>query len=142
MTTASLDLDNKVVEYITDRTALPVAIEMGSSDRPGVGLVYVMEPMDKVRRFLNGRVRRSFAFQFYAKMETWNKATTILDDINRVMEKAQPRNIQSGNGSFNFVAAHMTSPPAHKSTLEDDGTTYSVYGASFVVDAVINNLRG
>jgi hypothetical protein len=115
---------------------------MGSSNRPGIGLVYVMEPKDTVRRFMNGRVRRSFAFQFYAKMETWDQATTILDDINRVMERAQPRNIQSGNGSFNFVAAHMTTPPSHKSTLEDAGQTYSVYGASFVVDAVINNLRG
>lgn len=142
MTDRTLDLDSCVVNYITDNTDLPVPIEMGISDRVGQGIVYVIEPMDVVRRFMNGRVRRSFAFQFFVKMEDWQRATEILDDINRLMEQATAQDIKSSNHSFQFISAHMTKSPSHKSTLKDAGKTYSVYGASFVVDAVINNLRG
>ncbi len=134
----TLDLDSRVIDFIKSNVKLPVPVEMGRQDRSGPAIVYVMEPTNEVHRYFNGRLKRAYAFTLMAKVERWTDATSLLDQINQLMEDAKPSDIKSSNGSFQYITAVMTASPSYRDAVEDDGVTYSVYAASFKVTIIIN----
>lgn len=138
MDKTTLDLDDRVIAYITAHVDMPAPMEMGRQDGSGISVVYVMEPTKDVRRYFNGRVKRDFAFTIMTKLEKWRDSAGLLDHINGAMEDAKRADIKSKNNSFEFVSANMTNSPAYRDAVEDDGITYSIYAASFKVTAVIN----
>lgn len=130
----SLDLTERVLDYMMKAADIPEGVSLGRLDESGPGLQYVATANQSVKRYYNGRSRRTYAFEIAAKMETPQAAIAVLDDINRVMSDARPFQIRSENGSFKFVTAKMSATPAYKGVLEDDGVTYSVYSAAFQVE--------
>lgn len=133
----SLDLDTQVIKFIQQHVNLFAGFKMGDDDESGEWLIYVMTPLSKYVRYMNGRVKRWYGFQIQAKAKSWRTAYDTLDQINKVMESARAVDIQSVNGSFSFVKGIMSQNPASLGTVKDNGAQYAVYSVSFQVQITI-----
>lgn len=136
--TETLDLDQRVVDYIKAHVNLPSEVSVGRQDSSGPGIAYIMTPTNEVKHFYNGRVRRSYAFSIMTKLPRPVDAIGLLNRAISVIEQAQRQDIVSSNGTFEFVKAEMTDSPGYRSAVEDAGKTYSIYAASFKTTIVIN----
>ena len=133
----SLDLDTQVIKFIQQHVDLFAGFKMGDDDESGEWLIYVMTPLSKYVKYMNGRVKRWYGFQIQAKAKSWRTAYDTLDQINSVIEDARTIVVESANGSFSFVKGTMRQNPASLGTVKDDGQNYAVYSASFQIEITI-----
>lgn len=116
---------------------------MGQVPHNGEAISYVMTALQKEIRFLNGNIKRTFAFDIQAKNKSWLTAINTLDTIGSILEGATRQDIHSNNGSFVFDKARMRQPSKYLGYINDDdkkGTnTFAVYGAYFEITAVLNS---
>lgn len=132
-----LDLDTKVINYLIANLDLYAKFKMGGSDEKGEWLIYVMTPLSKYTKYMNGRIKRWYGFQIQAKAKNWRTAYDALDQINRRIEQARAVDIQSGNSSFAFIKGAMSQNPASLGVVKEDGKDYAVYSASFQIEILI-----
>lgn len=137
-----LDLDLQVARYLDQTLNLFAQIEMGQPSHAGNSITYIMQPLQKVQNYYNGRQKRTFAFSMQAKNSSWLEAFKALDQINSAMQHANRRLIKSANGTFLFVKAEMTLTPRYvglvTDTTETNATEYAIYQATFNVTALID----
>jgi len=146
----TFDLEQCTANYINDSLNLPVEISVGQPTTHGISIVYVMRALQKYTNYLDGRQKRTFAFDIEVKHPSWAGAVDILNQIADLMQKARPHQLKSNNSSFDFVKAEMKQPPNFKANVTDnldvvteddvpgDGV-FCIYGMSIELTAIINN---
>ncbi|KRK34382.1 hypothetical protein [Loigolactobacillus bifermentans] len=144
MNTKTLDVDQAVLQYLTDHVSLYAPIRKAGVYENGNTITYIMSPTGGRQRYLNGRVKRSYSFTIDAKHLSEPIATDTLSQMMTVMERATGFAISSRNKSFQFQRAEMIATPADVANvqdMDDQQTTsdiYSVVRAVFRVDIIIN----
>lgn len=144
-----LDLEQQTANYINDGLNLPVELTIGQPTMHGISIVYVMRPLQKYTNYLDGRQKRTFAFDVEVKHPYWDGAINILNQIADFMERTRSYQLKSSNNSFQFVKASMKQPPHFMANVTDNldvvtGTDVSgdgifcIYGTSIEVTAIIN----
>lgn len=138
----TLDLDLQVARYLDSQLDLYSHIEMGQPSHNGNSISYIMQPLQKVKRYYDGQSKRTFAFAMQAKHTSWRTAVEVLNQINSAMEHANRHSIKSSNGTFLFVDAAMALTPQYvglvTDTKEPNATEYAIYQATFNVTALVD----
>ncbi|APX72864.1 hypothetical protein M5C72_07100 [Companilactobacillus allii] len=147
MASRSLDLDERVANFINDHLDLPAELVMGEPSMHGSSVAYVMRPLQKYKVYFDGRKKRTFSFDIQAKCPFWLDAINILNAINELMENAKSFQLKSNNGSFQFTRAEMTHSPSFAANVTDNldvvtgnsagDNVFAIYIASFEVTAII-----
>ncbi len=138
----TLDLDLQVARYLDKTLNLFAQIEMGQPSHAGDSITYIMQPLQKVQNYYNGRQKRTFAFSMQAKNSSWREAVKALNQINLAMQRANRNLIKSANDTFLFANAEMVLTPRYVGLVTDSkdpsAIQYAVYQATFNVTALIN----
>jgi len=145
-----LDLEQCIANHINDNLNLPAELAIGEPSTHGTSIVYIMRPLQKYTNYLDGRQKRTFAFDIQIKCPSWLQATNVLNEIADFMQRTRPYRLKSSNGSFEFVKATMKQPPSFVANVTDnldvvngkdvpgDGI-FCIYEISIEVTAIINN---
>ncbi|QHJ80380.1 hypothetical protein DS831_04700 [Bombilactobacillus bombi] len=138
----TLDLDLQVARYLDKTLNLFAQIEMGQPSHAGNSITYIMQPLQKVKNYYNGRQKRTFSFVIQAKHSSWREAVKALNQINLAMQHANRRLIKSANDTFLFANAEMVLTPRYVGLVTDtkqpSNIEYAIYQATFNVAALIN----
>lgn len=140
-----LDLDQAVLQYLTDNVELYAPIELGMAYENGNTIGYTTKPDGPGTRYYNGRVRCKYAFTIDAKNQSELVAINQLSLIMQSMRKVAHNAIRSRNGTFEFIRAFTTGTPAHVATVQDTDESgkkqglYAICRGQFEVEIILNN---
>lgn len=145
----SLDLAECIADRIANSLDLPGSLVMGQPTTHGQSFAYLMRALQKYTTYMDGRQKRTFAFDIQAKCSDWREANDWLDEIARLLERTRSFQLKSNNNSFEFVKATLKQPPSFVAIVTDnlndvtgkdvsgDGV-FCIYRISLEITAIIN----